>query len=155
MTIHTLDRFIAGALILFGLWLVRSGTQMGIMQGYVPGAGLFPVLIGGGIVALSLINLIRSLAGFEKLSPGMSRKAVFQALAIIIILVGVVILVPLLGLTLSTFIAMIMVGTVIQHERNFMFAVLLLSVSLLTAVGCRLLFQGILNVPVPTGILGI
>lgn len=154
MTIHTLDRFIAGAMILFGLWLVRSGMQMGIMQGYVPGAGLFPVLIGCGIAALSLINLIRAFAGFEKLSPGMSRKAMLQALAIILILVGVVILVPFLGLTLSTFIAMIMAGTVIQHKRNFRFAVLLLSVSLVTAVGCRLLFQGMLNVPVPTGILG-
>lgn len=154
MTLHTLDRFMAGAMILFGLWLVRSGMQMGIMQGYVPGAGLFPVLIGCGIAALSLINLIRSFAGFEKLSPGMSRKAILQALAIILILVGVVILVPFLGLTISTFIAMIMVGIVIQHKRNFKFAVLLLSVSLVTAVGCRLLFQGMLNVPVPTGILG-
>jgi len=154
MTIHTLDRFVAGAMILFGLWLVRSGMQMGVMQGYVPGAGLFPMLIGCGIAALSLINLIRSFAGFEKLSPGMSRKSLFQAVAIILILIGVVISVPLLGLTLAVFIAMILVGTVIQQKRNFRFTIVLLSVSLVTAVCCRLLFQGLLNVPVPTGVLG-
>lgn len=154
MTIHTLDRFMAGVMILFGLWLVRSGVQMGVMQGYVPGAGLFPVIIGSGVAVLSLINLIRAFAGFEKLSPGMSRKSLFQAIAIIFILVGVVISVPLLGLTLATFIAMILVGAVIQQKRNVRSAVLLLSVSLVTAVGCRLLFQGMLNVPVPTGILG-
>lgn len=154
MTIHTLDRFVAGIMILFGLWMVRSGMQLGVMQGYVPGAGLFPVLIGCGIAVLSIINLIRAFAGFEKLSPGMSRKALFKALAIILILVGVVISVPLLGLTLATFIAMIMAGAVIQEKRNLRSFAVLLSVSLLTGVGCRLLFQGVLNVPVPTGILG-
>ena len=154
MTIHTLDRLMAGVMILFGLWLVRSGMQMGVMQGYVPGAGLFPVIIGIGIAVLSLINLIRAFAGSEKLSPGMSRKSLFQALSIILILVGVVISVPLLGLTLATFIAMIMVGAVIQQKKNLRSAVLLLSVSLVTAICCRLLFQGMLNVPVPTGILG-
>lgn len=154
MTISILDRFMAGALILFGLWLVRSGMQMGIMQGYVPGPGLFPVIIGCGISILSFANFVRAFVGFEKLESGMSKRALFQAIAIIFILIGVVILVPLLGLTLATFIAMILVGLVIQKKKNLRFVLILLSISLGTAIGCRLLFQGLLNVPVPIGFLG-
>lgn len=154
MTLQNLDRLIAGILILFGGWLIVSGLKMGVMQGYVPGAGLFPVIIGTGIASLSVINLIRAFAGFEKLSEGMSMKSLFQAIVIIAILLAVVISVPFLGLTLSTFIAMLLVGIVIQIKMNLRSSILLLSVSIVTAVGCRLLFQGILNVPVPTGFLG-
>lgn len=154
MTIHALDRFMAGAMTLFGLWLVQSGMQLGFMKGYVPGAGLFPAILGCGIAALSLINLIRAFAGFEKLSPGMPRKELLQALAIILILLGAVILTTWLGLTLATFIAMIMVGAVLQLKKSLRFGMKLFLVSLVTAIACRLLFQEALSVPVPVGILG-
>lgn len=154
MTLQNLDRLVAGILILFGVWLIISGVQMGVMRGYVPGAGLFPLLIGAGIAALSVINLIRAVAGIEKLAAGMSRKSLFQAIAIIVILLGVVISVPLLGLTLATFTAMILVGVVIQIKMNLRASLLLLSISIVTAVSCRFLFQGLLNVPIPSGFLG-
>lgn len=154
MTIHALDRLMAGIMVLLGVWLVRSGIQLGIMQGYVPGPGLFPALIGGGIAALSLINFIRAFAGLEKLSPGMPRNELFQALAIILILIGTVIFTTWLGLTLATFIAMMMVGAVLQKKKSLRFGMKLFLVSLVTAIACRLLFQEALNVPVPVGMLG-
>lgn len=127
---------------------------MGIMQGYVPGPGLFPMLLGYGIAALSLINLIRAFTGLEKLPSGMTKKEIFQVLAIIVILFGNVISTPFLGLTVATFITMILMGMVLQQKKGLRSGVILLLVSLVTTVGCRLLFQNVLKVPVPIGILG-
>ena len=154
MTINALDRIVAGALILFGLWLIQSGLQMGVMQGFVPGSGLFPVIFGVAIAALSVANLARAVLGAEKLKAGMSKTELLQTLAIILILIGTVASTQWLGLTLAAFITMLLVGTVLQQKRTWRFGLKLLVVSLTAAIACRFLFKVLLSVPVPVGILG-
>lgn len=154
MTIHTLDKAVAGLLILFGAWLIWTGIGYGIMQGTTPGAGLFPLIMGIAIVVLSTINLFRAVSGRERLSGGMPRREIVKSAAVVVILVVTLLLIPVLGMTLASMAAMVVIGLVLRTDPSRAFLVRLAAVSLLTPLVCWWLFDGLLGVPVPVGPLG-
>ncbi|MBH0239604.1 tripartite tricarboxylate transporter TctB family protein [Methylobrevis albus] len=154
MTIHTLDKAVAGLLILFGGWLIWTGLDYGIMQGTTPGAGLFPLIMGIAIVVLSAINLFRAVTNLETLSAGMSRREIIKAAGVVVVLIVSLLLIPVLGMTLATLGAMVVIGLLLRTDPSRAFLVRLAAVSLLTPIICWWLFDGLLGVPVPVGPLG-
>jgi hypothetical protein len=154
MTIHTLDKAVAGLLILFGGWLIWTGIGYGIMQGTTPGAGLFPLIMGIAIVVLSAINLFRAIANLETLAAGMSRREIVKAAGVVVVLVVSLLLVPYLGMTLVTVGMMAVMGLLLRTDPSRAFLLRLAAVSLLTPIICWWLFDGLLGVPVPVGPFG-
>lgn len=154
MTINRLDQLVAVFLILFGGWMAATGMDLGIQQGTTPGAGLFPLILGLMIAGLSVINLYRSLRGLEVLDSGMARADLIRILLLNAILIVAVLLVDLLGLTLATGLSMLGIGLVLAPQRSPGFVVKLGIVSIATAGLCLILFERVLAVPIPSGILG-
>src|SRR5690242_12542963 len=106
MGIQRLDQLVAALLVIFGLWLVYTCIGFGPMHGTTPGAGLFPIIIGATIALLSAVSLYRALGGLEKLGAGMSRRAAVKAAATIMALLLATWLIPYLGMTIATMLAM-------------------------------------------------
>ncbi len=154
MIMQRLDQAVALGLALFGVYVAASGFGYGFMQGTTPGAGFFPVLIGGVIAALSLVNLARSLVGAENLEAGMTRDDTLRFAAVAAALFIYVWLAPILGLALATMALMAVTGLIIRPslERGFLMRLALMSI--LFPLICVGVFGGLLRVPMLTGPLG-
>lgn len=155
MTIHRLDQLVALFLTFFGGYLVWAGLQYGFMQGTTPGAGFFPVLMGGALVVLSLINLARSLIGRENLKEEMTRGEVMKAAAIIAALLVFVLITQPLGITLATMLLMLAIGLIIKPSLERSFLLRLGLTAMLFPIACRLVFGNLLHVPLPKGPFGL
>jgi putative tricarboxylic transport membrane protein len=154
MTIHRLDQIVALLLVVFGAYLIWSGQQLGFMHGTTPGAGYFPALAGVLLVALSIVNLLRSLMGREDLRSRMSRMDVIKFAAITVVMLAFVLLVPPLGITVATMLLMAAIGLIIQPTLERSFLIRLTLTSILAPLACLLIFGTLLRVPLPRGIFG-
>ncbi len=155
MSITRVDQIFALFLILFGFYLIWSGLDYGYMSGTTPGAGFFPVLIGGAISVLSAFNLYRALAGKEKLSDGVAGRDIVKIALICIALAAVVLVAPFIGLTLSVMAFMLVSGFIIRPSLAPGFLLKLIPVSILFPLFLRLAFGVWLRIPVPTGPFGL
>ncbi|CCV05985.1 membrane hypothetical protein [Mesorhizobium metallidurans STM 2683] len=154
MSVQQLDQAVAALLIIFGLWLVYTGMNYGVMQGTTPGAGLFPIIIGSSIVLFSAINLYRALDGLEKLGSGISGREAAKAGVVIVALLIALWLIPYLGMMIATMLAMAAIGLALRTEPGPIFFVKLAAVSVITPIILLLLFQNLLGVPTPRGPFG-
>ncbi|MEP3670296.1 MAG: tripartite tricarboxylate transporter TctB family protein, partial [Roseibium sp.] len=89
---NRVDQLFAVFLIFFGCYVVWAGTDYGYMRGTTPGPGFFPAIVGGVIVVLSVVNLVRSLAGSERLADSMKLIDLAKIAGISLGLLGVVLL---------------------------------------------------------------
>ncbi len=154
MTIHRLDQLVALGLVLLGVYLVVAGFGYGFMRDTTPGAGFFPVLIGGVIAVLSLVNLVRSLAGMEILKAAMTKGDVLRFVAVAAALLAYVWLAPVLGLALATMALMIVVGLIIRPTLEPGFLARLLTLSVVFSLACVWIFGTLLRVPMLIGPFG-
>ncbi|ADH89038.1 hypothetical protein Snov_1734 [Ancylobacter novellus DSM 506] len=154
MIMQRLDQAVALALGLFGVYLVWAGFGYGFMQGTTPGAGFFPVLIGGALTVLSLVNLVRSLVGAEVLEDAMTTGDVIRFAAVAAALFLYVWLAPLLGLALSTMALMAVTGLIIRPSLEPRFLVRLALVSIIFSLVCVWVFGNLLGVPMLVGPFG-
>jgi hypothetical protein len=154
MTIHRLDQLVALALALLGVYLVVAGFGYGFMRDTTPGAGFFPVLIGGVIAVLSLVNLVRSLAGMEILKAAMTKGDVLRFVAVAAALLAYVWFAPVLGLAFATMALMIVVGLIIRPTLEPGFLARLLAVSVVCSLACVWIFGTLLRVPMLIGPFG-
>jgi putative tricarboxylic transport membrane protein len=154
MTIQRLDQVVALGLVLLGVYLVVAGFDYGFMRDTTPGAGFFPVLIGGFIAVLSLVNLFRSLAGIEILRAAMTKSDVLRFVAVAAALLAYVWLAPVLGLALATMALMIVVGLIIRPTLEPGFLARLLAVSVVFSLACVWIFGTLLRVPMLSGPFG-
>lgn len=154
MTIHRLDQLVALALALLGVYLVVAGFGYGFMRDTTPGAGFFPVLIGSVIAVLSLVNLVRSLAGMEILKAAMTKGDVLRFVVVAVALLTYVWLAPVLGLALATMALMIVVGLIIRPTLEPGFLARLLAVSVVCSLACVWIFGTLLRVPMLIGPFG-
>jgi len=154
MTIRRLDQFVALFLAFFGVYLVWAGLQYGFMQGTTPGAGFFPVLMGIGITALSIVNFWRSAVDLEQIKASMTRSEVMKFAGIVVAMVIFVGLCDPLGITIATMLLMAAIGLIIRPSLDRAFLLRLALSSLLVPIGCRYLFGDVLRVPLPTGPFG-
>ena len=154
MTIHRLDQLVALGLALLGVYLVVAGFGYGFMRDTTPGAGFFPVLIGCVIAVLSLVNLVRSLAGTEILKAVMTKGDVLRFVAVAAALLAYVWFAPVLGLALATMALMIVVGLIIRPTLEPGFLARLLTVSVVCSLACVWIFGTLLRVPMLSGPFG-
>lgn len=154
MTIHRLDQLVALALALLGVYLVVAGFGYGFMRDTTPGAGFFPVLIGSVIAVLSLVNLVRSLAGMEILKAAMTKGDVLRFVAVAAALLAYVWFAPVLGLAFTTMALMIVVGLIIRPTLEPGFLARLLAVSVVCSLACVWIFGTLLRVPMLIGPFG-
>ena len=154
MTIQRLDQLVALGLALLGVYLIVAGFGYGFMRDTTPGAGFFPVLIGGIIAVLSLVNLVRSLAGIEILKAGMTKGDVLRFMAVAAAMLVYVWFAPVLGLALATMALMIVVGLIIRPTLEPSFLARLLAVSIVCSLACVWIFGTLLRVPMLIGPFG-
>ena len=154
MTIQRLDQLVALGLAFLGVYLVVAGFGYGFMRDTTPGAGFFPVLIGGVIAVLSLVNLVRSLAGMEILKAAMTKNDVLRFVAVAAVLLAYVWFAPVLGLALATMALMIVVGLIIRPTLEPGFLARLLAVSVVCSLACVGIFGTLLRVPMLIGPFG-
>lgn len=154
MTIQRLDQLVALGFALLGVYLVVAGFGYEFMRDTTPGAGFFPVLIGCVIAVLSLVNLVRSLAGTEILKAVMTKGDVLRFVAVAAALLAYVWLAPVLGLALATMALMIVVGLIIRPTLEPGFLARLLAVSVVCSLACVWIFGTLLRVPMLIGPFG-
>ncbi|MGK7295506.1 MAG: tripartite tricarboxylate transporter TctB family protein [Candidatus Wenzhouxiangella sp. M2_3B_020] len=155
MTVRHLDTLVAGALVVFGLYLIGSGWNYGFMRGTTPGPGLFPALTGIAVTVLSAVNLVRGLAGREEVRAGMPRAEVVKVVALTLCIAGVIVAAKWLGLTLATMLMIVASSLVIEPRMNRVQAVKVLAVALAIPLAARWLFGSVLGVPLLTGPFGL
>jgi len=154
MTVHRLDQFVAFLLMLFGIYLIWSGNDFGFMDGTTPGPGYFPVITGVILAVLSIVNLVRSLAGLEDLKAAMSRNELVKFGIITVAMLVFVVITPLIGITLSTMALMVAIGFIIQPSLERAFLVRLGMTSVVGSVACYFVFGTLLRVPLPRSVFG-
>lgn len=155
MVTNRLDQLFAAFLIGFGGYIVWTGLDYGYMRGTTPGPGYFPVLIGIAIIVLSIVNLLRSLAGAENLKDTMARIDIIKTVTLTAALVGVVVLTPLVGLMLAVSLFMFAAAFVIRPSLERKFLVRLIPTCILVPIILNYMFTTFLRIPIPTGMFGI
>ncbi|MDZ5699708.1 tripartite tricarboxylate transporter TctB family protein [Chelativorans sp. M5D2P16] len=113
------------------------------------------MLIGGGLAALSAVNLMRSLLGCEKLANALTPRDLGKIALLFVALAGVIVLTPYLGLALTGMGFMLAVGLIIRPTLAPAFLVRLLPCAVLFPLFLRLAFGEWLKIPVPTGPFGL
>lgn len=154
MTIRLLDQVVALLLIALGAYLVSQGLGYGFMQGTTPGAGYFPVLMGGVLIVLSIVNLLRSLGGLERLKSDMTRGDIVRFGGVVVAMLAFVAITPWLGMTVATMLLMLAISLIIRPSLEGRYLVRVGVTAVVVPVVCKLLFATLLRVPVPVGVLG-
>tara|TARA_A100001391_G_scaffold37386_4_gene20561 strand:+ start:7532 stop:7999 length:468 start_codon:yes stop_codon:yes gene_type:complete len=155
MSITRVDQIFALILIFFGFYIIWSGLDFGYMSGTTPGAGFFPVLIGGAISLLSAVNLYRALKGSENLSGGIARRDIVKIALICLAIVVVIVIAPVIGLALSVMGFMLAAGFIIRPSLAPRFLLKLIPTAIVFPLFLRLAFGVWLRIPVPTGPFGL
>ena len=143
--------------IIIGLAVMVVSYQMSLGTLHTPGPGLLPFLLGSLLIVVSLPILIGSLLLFRKTVPE-SRAAEIWAgvefknvLIIIISLVAYALLLEKLGFILTAFLFLFVLFATFDFQR-WLFA---LGVSSVTIFITYLLFNVVLRVELPSGLLRI
>lgn len=155
MVTNRLDQLFSVFLIGFGGYIVWTGLDYGYMRGTTPGPGYFPVLVGIAVSALSIVNLVRSLTGFEKLKDTTKRVEIVKTVALTVAMIGVILLTPIVGLMLAIVLFMFAAAFVIRPSLERKFLVRLIPTCILVPIILNYMFTTFLRIPVPTGIFGI
>lgn len=155
MATNRLDQLFAVFLIGFGGYIVWTGLDYGYMRGTTPGPGYFPVLTGIAISALSIVNLVRSLTGAEKLKDTMKKIEVIKTAILTAALIAVILLTPVLGLMLALTLFMFTAAFVIRPSLDQKFLIRLIPTCILVPIILNFMFTTFLRIPVPTGVFGI
>ena len=146
------------SLILLGIAIASclgaSRHEVGTFS--TPGPGLFPMVLGAVLGALSLIILVGGIMARRASVQGVEesgRNSVFgkQALYVILALVGFGFLLVPLGFIITTFVVFAVVLKFVAAQKW----TVALGGSLVLALGAYVVFHMLLGVPLPRGILGI
>lgn len=144
-----LDRIGSVFFLLVGAILVAEGLRLPYMAGYSPGAGFFPLWLGGGLMLLSALLFATTNAPDK---PFIESREGFRKTALVAVAFIVYIAVlKFLGLLISLALLLAFLVGVVEkkHWRQWV------AVALLGSLNCYLLFELWLGVPLPIGILGI
>ena len=151
---RTADQVFAAALLGLGAYIVRNALAYGYMRDAVPGPGFFPLWIGLGLIALSAINLVRSVRGREVFASRFDGPTVVKALVITVIVLMFVITSRWLGMLVAIGIAIPAIAFTIQPRGTARFAVTIGIMAIAFPVLAYLLFAVYLRVPLVRGLFG-
>ena len=140
-------RLIALVPLLVGLFTIPQGTSLGAGSFTAPGPGLFPVLVGVGLVVLAVpVFLIDHASDVESFHGGSWRAFMGMVSLLLFALLW-----SKVGLTIAGTLLMFFWLRLLSRERLFVSVVL----SVTVAVGFSFLFGSLLKVPLPPDILRI
>jgi putative tricarboxylic transport membrane protein len=155
MTTQTIDRIVAGSLLVFGIYIVWNAVDYGYMRGATPGPGFFPFWVGTAMAGLSCVNLVRSLRGAEILDSRFDSAGIYKALAIVAIVAVFILLTPWLGMLLASGLLVPAISFAIRPRWTPRFAVTIVAIGVGFPILCHLLFSVYLQVPLVQGVLGV
>ena len=146
------DIVTAIVLLAFAAFVILNAIPMKIFTKYMPGPGLFPLMLGIIIALLSCVMLISALnpAKEDKKSPFADKKALVPSLKLVVGLIAYAALLSPLGYIVDTFLLVLYIMLVVSKEKP--------KTSILTAVCITvmivLIFQIALQLRLPKGIFG-
>jgi len=155
MTTKTIDRVFAACLAVLGLHIVRNALAYGYMREATPGPGFFPFWVGVAIVALSLVNVVRSLRGTEVLESQFDAAGLNKALGIVAIVAGFIFVTPWLGMLVASGLIVPAIAFAIQPRWTSRFAAVILALAVAFPIVCHFLFAVYLQVPLVRGVFGL
>ncbi len=135
--------------MVLGLWVMGLSWELGLGSLAKPGTGLVP-LLAGGVIFTSALLLVLFRAKTRSDTPSFCPQEKKIYLLMTVIFVGWMLVLPLLGYILGTFLATFFLAKVMKipgRARPF-----LLSVG--TTLFCYFLFDFWLYMDLPRGILG-
>ena len=141
----------AGVLfMLLGAYVVYYAIfELDIGSVHSPGSGFFTLICGSGILILSTVLVALSfIKGTEDCPLWGKGEWKKPALAIAVIFAYIV-LIPRLGFILSTAAFLIAWGVIVEHDRPLRIAI----VTIAGSASMWVLFEKLLRVPLPNGIL--
>ena len=148
------DRLFAGGLLVLGVYIVWNALEYGYMRDAVPGPGFFPLWVGGGLIALSAANLLRSLAGREVLTARFDLSSLYKTLGIIGIVTGFIVIAPWTGMLAASALLLPAIAFAVRPHWSARFAATILAIAVAFPILCYFLFAVYLRVPLVRGILG-
>ena len=155
MTTQTIDRIVAGFLLVFGMYIVWNAVDYGYMRGATPGPGFLPFWVGTAMAGLSFLNLVRSLRGTEILDSQFDSAGIYKALAIVAVITFFILLTPWLGMLLASGLLVPAISFAIRPRWTPRFAATMVAIGISFPLVCHLLFSVYLQVPLVRGVLGI
>lgn len=151
----TVDRVFAVGILLFGVYIVRNALVYGYMRGTTPGPGFFPFWVGLALIALSAVNLMRSLRGLERLDADFDVVGLYKTLGIIAIIAAFIVLAPVLGMLAGSSLLVLGTAFVIRPRWNARFAFRIVTIAIVFPIVCHFLFGVYLRVPLVDGVFGL
>ena len=155
MTTTTVDRLFAGCLLALGIYVVWNAIGYGYMRDATPGPGFFPFWVGLGIAGLSVVNLVRSVRGVEKLEADFDAAGVYRTLAIVGIIVAFIVITPWVGMLVASGLIVPALAFVIQPNWTPRLTATVLALAVCFPLACHFIFSVYLQVPLVRGVFGI
>ncbi len=145
-------RVTALSFIVLGLYVIERAVKLGLYSHLGPGAGFFPFFLGVIFAGLSMVWLLFELRRREPdTRPFLpSGSSAFRTLAILAAIVFCILFMDRLGFSLTMFVMLAFLLTVLGNYKP----VLTIVLSLLGSVGSFYLFQHWLRVALPSSEVG-
>jgi len=147
---HWFKTLSAAALVAFSTVFAVSALQMGVYSDFGPGAGLFPLSLSLILAVLTLLWLLKPLVDSE-IPERLSRDGVLRVVTVIGSVLGSILLMPYLGFTLTSSLAIFVIMMVTGNHRAFT----ALGLAIGSSIGFQMLFQRGLNLALPVSQLPV
>ena len=154
IVMRTVDRLFAAGLLALGVYIVWTALAYGYMRDAVPGPGFFPFWIGLGLVALSAVNLLRSLLGTEVLASRFDAVSLYKTLALTGIVLAFILAAPWIGMIAASGLLIPALALAIRPRWTRRFGATILAVAVGFPVCAYFLFAVYLRVPLLIGPFG-
>jgi putative tricarboxylic transport membrane protein len=152
---RTVDRVFAAGLMALGAYIVRNALAYGYMRDAVPGPGFFPFWIGLGLLALSGVNLLRSLRGHEVLESRFDLVGLYKTLALIGLVTVFILSAAWVGMLAGSGLLVAAAALVVRPRWTARFAVTILAIAAAFPLLAYFLFAVYLRVPLVRGVFGL
>jgi hypothetical protein len=151
----TIDRLFATFLLALGIYVVWNALGYGYMRDATPGPGFFPFWVGLAIAGLSLVNLVRSFRGAERVESEFDAAGVYRTLAIIGVIVVFIVITPWVGMLIASGLIIPPLAFIIQPNWTPRLTAIIFAIAAGFPIVCHFLFGVYLQVPLVRGIFGI
>ncbi|MCQ9617683.1 tripartite tricarboxylate transporter TctB family protein [Paenalcaligenes niemegkensis] len=136
----------AVGLLLYSSYIIYSALQWSIYSTAGPGPGLFPLVLGGALLILSVVWLFKFCAGDADMQQKLGKASYLRIGIVIVLYLFAIFCMETLGFALTSFI-IVAVSMYVLGKHHFL---LIGGIALTTSLLCVLIFQKALGVPLPS-----
>lgn len=155
MSTRTADRLFAACLLILAVYIVWNALDYGYMRGETPGPGFFPLWVGLGLAVLSVVNIVRSVIGMERLESVFDTTGLLKTLGILAVGTVFILITPWLGMLPASGLILPAAAFIIRPRWTRTFTAVIVALMLTFPVLCYFLFVVYLRVPVERGVFGL